>query len=200
VKKKTITLTRKAKEGLDAALDPHELTPDLCHAIERHLTDYRDVVRQRAAYNRERAQSLDTDLIDTARRLQKLVASWSLLDHFEAEARGMNTSEFEDELARRIREWESRRSKPRHASRPVDWDRRILVWRVMVALDAAHVKQSGHKDAALFRVLRYVLTLADRLDQRRPTDGIRTVQEVFGDYRDRHRLRYERDPYWPKYT
>jgi predicted component of type VI protein secretion system len=191
---------------LDEALEPeHTLTRALRLAIERHLSDYSNVPKF-SADDKKRWQREDRELIATARRLQRLIASHSLPDHREAQARGTQVSSFEERLQARIAEWESRQSTPQPASRPQDWDRRILLFRIMGAFDDEGVALSGHRDGVCIRTLREVLIIADSIDGRQPTKGSRRLaQEVWRHYRDRHnwgprsllRFRYERDAWWP---
>jgi hypothetical protein len=212
---KPVRLSAAACQLLEEALDPQQdLDVALRVEIERHLTDYRAAPRYDAAAAAKGRQH-SRELVRTARRLLDLM-EFSVEDLMERQARGTlaerlaagtNASALQEALAARIRQWD----RPwiwtgGRAARPQDWRRRILLFRVMMALDAADVPPSCHRDSPRVRVLREVLRCADALDRRPLSRGsLRLIQSVCRSYRQRatwnpdtiqHRW-YLHNPDWP---
>jgi hypothetical protein len=180
-----VRLSTAACRALDEALDPQDLDLALRLEIERHLTDYCAAPRYDAA-GAEKGGQHARELVLTARRLLHLMEV-SVEDLMERQATGANASALQEALAARIRQWDRPyiwRGGP--AGRPRDWRRRMLLFRVMMALDAADVPMSCHRDAPRVRVLREVLRCADVLD-RRPLErgSLRVIQSVYRIYRQR---------------
>ena len=189
-----VRLSVAARRALDEALDPQDLDRALRIEIERHLTDYREAPRYDAAAA-DKGRQHARELVLTARRLLNLMDA-SVEDLMERQARGTlaerlaagtNASALQEAVAARIRQWDRPYIWKRgRAARPKDWRRRILLFRVMMALDAAGVPASCHRDAARVRVLREVLRCADALDRRPLQRGsLRLIQSVYRHYRQR---------------
>jgi hypothetical protein len=211
---KPVRLSAAAIQRLDEALDPQDLDLALRVEIEHHLTGYRAAPRHDAAAA-EKGRQHSRELVRTARRLLNLMEV-SVEDLMERQARGTlaerlaagtNASALQEALAARIRQWD----RPwiwtgGRAARPQDWPRRMLLFRAMMALDAAGVPASCHGDGPRVRVLREVLRCADALDRRPLMRGsLRLIQSVYRLYRQRatwnpdtiqHRW-YLHHPDWP---
>jgi hypothetical protein len=212
---KRVRLSAAECRALDEALDPQDLDLALRLEIERHLSDYRTAPRPDPA-KAARGRQHQREIVLTARRLLDLMDA-SVEDLMERQARGTlaerlaagtNASALQEALAARLRQWD----RPwiwtgGRAARPQDWRRRMLLFRVMMALDAADVPASCHRDAPRVRVLRQVLRCADTLDRRPLQRGsLRLIQSVYRHYRQRatwnpdtiqHRW-YLHNPDWPE--
>jgi hypothetical protein len=204
---KPVRLSVAACKALDEALDPQDLDLALRVEIERHLTDYRAAPRYDAAAA-ERGRQQARDRVLTARRLSDLIEGGSVEDLMERQAQGTKASVLQEVLTARLRQWDRPYIwRGGRAARPEDWRRRILLFRVMGALDNAGVPASCHRDAARVRVLRQVLRCADVIDDHQTlTQGsLRLIQSVYRHYRQRatwnrdtiRHLQYEHSPGWP---
>jgi hypothetical protein len=178
---KPVVLNPAALDLLRAELGQHgQSLPLIRGAIEAVLTQYRavrqaDVSPQAMARCRRQAAAR----VKVARQLLMLIDGGSLEDWREARARGGDTSPLQDALHARIEQWTLR---ARRASRPKDWARRILLFRVMGILDDTDVPRTYHREGARMRVLRLVLQFADSLDGRRSSQGsLRLIEDVYAD-------------------
>ena len=115
--------------------------------IERHLTDYRAAPRADAAV-RPADGSRSREMI-----LLRASLDWldvSVEDLVERQVRRDGGHSVSREAAAvRIRQWDRPYIwKNGRAARPLDWRRRIVLFRVMMALDTADVPPSCHGDGA----------------------------------------------------
>ena len=98
-------------------------------------------------------------MIRTARHLLELIEH-SAEDIMDARQRGRETSALQDALAARIAEWDRTWNWQRPKKRPKDWDRRRLLFRLMIAFDDAGMPRSYHRDGPRVRLLREALRIA----------------------------------------
>lgn len=209
--RRVVKLPTRVREEIALALQQDDVALE-CAIFERILTDYANVSHVSPA-QLAKARKRHQVAIRTARRLMAFLEQSSVEDVLDAHARGQDTSELQDALARRVKQWESTWGWKRRKSRPIDWPRRILLFRVMLALDDLGVPRTYSKDGVRVSVLQVVLRVADALNKRpTPLSGefLRLIETVY-----KHRrtiaewkrggrqgvsplhVAYEHSVYWP---
>lgn len=202
----TVQLNPASRALLRDALGDDEGALGLvCGSIEGLLTTYRAVRQQQIDPRRmERYRRKCEKRLKIGRRLLGLLES-SVEDRIEAHERGQVTSPLEEALQHRIQQWE-RDGKPLRRARPTDWDRRIFVYRLIQAMDAAGVSPSYYRQGARWRVLHEALRMADAIMKlrRKGDDRRRVIEAVYRDARKMTHgplvilhLQYEHNPDWP---
>ncbi len=197
-------------DALAEALGTTDLDVLVRAVIESVLTTYHCAVGRAVPAARMRRSRLQHQtMIKAARTLLARIEHTSVEDAMDAHKRGTETSALQDALAERVAQWERAWTTPRRASRPVDWHRRILIYRLLGALDDLGVKRSYYRDGPRILALQRVLRIADRIDgKKRPQQGsLRIIKAVYRDYREsktwsldspRHGL-YEHHVDWPAF-